>query len=37
MKVFFVFLLALQLCGGVWAQDEKPSAAAAQASSKLRR
>jgi dienelactone hydrolase len=28
MKVFFVFLLALQLCGGVWAQDEKPSAAA---------
>ena len=28
MKVFFVFLLALQLCSGVWAQDEKPSAAA---------
>ena len=27
MKVFFAFLLALSLCCGVWAQDEKPSAA----------
>ena len=28
MKVFFVFLLALQLCSGVWAQEEKPGPAA---------
>jgi len=27
VKVFFAFFLALQLCGGVWAQDEKSSAA----------
>ena len=27
MKVFFAFVVALHLCGGVWAQDGKPSAA----------
>ncbi len=27
MKAFFALLLTLHLCGGVWAQDEKPSAA----------
>ena len=27
MKVFFACCLALHLCGGVWAQDEKPGAA----------
>ena len=28
MKVFFVLFLALQLCGSLWAQEDKPSPAA---------